>query len=62
MTFSGDLLRMTHVGDLDVDFVEDAKISCLVVPDNIDSAFIRSGKRHGHTCYYGAEDMWEAIR
>jgi hypothetical protein len=62
VTASGDLLDMTHVGDLDVDMVAMTDIDCLIVPDNVASKFIESGGRHRRTCYYGAEDIWQAIR
>lgn len=58
---SGELLAMTQVGDLDVDMVEYAKITSLIVPQNAVDRFVQSGRRHRNTSYYGAQDIWEAI-
>jgi hypothetical protein len=52
---------MTQVGDLDVDMVEYAKITSLIVPQNAVDRFVQSGRRHRNTSYYGAQDIWEAI-
>jgi hypothetical protein len=62
VSFLGDFLNIPHVGDLDVDMVAMTDIGCLIVPENIVNDFIRSGKRHNSTCYYGVENMWDATR
>lgn len=55
LTFSGDFLDMTHVGQLDVKLVAQANLKVMLVPDNQLQRFkeLEAQRSGGAVHYYG---------